>query len=184
MPALFPLHCLRNWYYSFKYLLHTASFYLLALVSWDTKMSLCFTWWQDNSLHRGFVEPLQENLSASAWGICCSHTQPEILSHACHFPTWLPSWKTKVCNIVMFLLAKPQALSPSDSHFRCGKRDEKWRHLFCFCFPLQLKSVKLLGFSPWWTLTQKIQFNQQLSSLVSPCDVHSTLFPSHDLWMK
>lgn len=106
--------------------------------------------------------------------ICSLYTQPEIFSHECHFSTWLSS-KNK--GLKYYHVVTSKASSPSDSHFRCEKHDEKWSFVggFCVLFALQLKSPKVLWFSPCWTIQKKIQLSQQLSSLVSPCKVQPTL---------
>lgn len=88
------------------------------------------------------------------------------LSHPASFT------KNKALQYDYVLTGKVSSLS--DFHFKCEKYDEKWRLLVWFCFALQLKSVKMLGFCPCWMLTQKIEFNQQLSTLVLPCEVQST----------
>lgn len=99
--------------------------------------------------------------------ICSLYVQPEIFFHECHSSTCLLS-KNK--SLQYYHVVTSKASSPSNSHFRCEKRDEKLRPSFCVLFALQSKPVKMLWFSPCWTLTQKIQLNQQLSSLVSPCE--------------
>lgn len=104
--------------------------------------------------------------------ICTLCTQPEILFHKCHSSTWLPS-KNK--GLQYYYVVTSKASSLSDSHFSCEKCDEKWRPSLCVLLALQLKSVRMLWFSPCWTLTQKIQLYQQLSSLVSPYQVHPIL---------
>lgn len=54
--------------------------------------------------------------------ICSLYTQPEIFSHECHFSTWLSS-KNK--GLQYYHVVTSKASSPSDSHFRCEKHDEK-----------------------------------------------------------
>lgn len=141
-------------------------------MSWDTKMSPCLTCWQYNFLHRGFIEPLQENLWSSVWGKYLLFTYPARNFLPC-MPFSQPASFSKN-KALQYHVLTGRASSPSDFHFKCEKYDEKWRLLVWFCFALQLKSVKMLGFCPCWTLTQKIELNQQLSTLVLPCEVQST----------
>lgn len=89
--------------------------------------------------------------------------------HGVFLPGFL-LWKQRSATLSCF---NWQRLKPQGSSFQMWKYDEKRRPLFWFCFALQLRSVKMLGFSPSGILTQKIQLNQQLSWLVSACEVLS-----------
>ena len=141
-------------------------------MSWDTKMSPCFTWWQDSSLHRGFIEPLQENLSSSAWGKDLLSTYPARNFLPCMPFSYLASF-SKNKGLQYYNVLTGRASSLRDSHFRCENCDDKWRPVSFLLSPCQ-------------TLTQKIQLYQQLSSLVLLCEVQSTspsLFMTHE-WNK
>lgn len=141
--ALFPLHCLHEWHHRSNYLVQTAiGFGVLGhrnVPMLHTKKRQS----PNTNPYAGFIEPLQEKTchQMQEGSICSLHTHPEIFSHECCFSTWLPS-KNK--GLQYYHVATSKASSPSDSHFRCEKLDEKWRPLFCVLFALQLKSVKML----------------------------------------
>lgn len=126
----------------------------------------------NKTTHSRFTEPLQENLLSSTGGkrLLFIYAARNFLPCIPFF--YLASFtESRVCNIIVFLLAKPQApvILISGVNSVKSESDEKLRALFCFCFALQLRFVKMLGWSPLNSL--KIRINQQLGGLMSPSEV-------------